>query len=207
MRKSILFLILSLLCGSLTGSLTHSASAQEKKFLTHEFSVSISGISPFDISFGECCFRPNEIGDYYRTSLGDVKTTGNISAEYTHMFKKWFGLSSIVGFNVNWANAYNLGDQTDVENRNPNNYQKQTFASFYVGVLPRFTWVNRSVVRCYSSIGLVAGMFNELGEPTYYVFPHLVPIGVSLGRKVFVYGEFGFGAEYLGGKFGLGYRF
>ena len=71
----------------------------------------------------------------------------------------------------------------------------------------RFTYVNRPVFRMYSSIGLgIAMTYDPRPDEVLPIF-QLAPLGISVGKRLYGFGEIGLGAEYIGGRAGIGYRF
>ena len=76
-------------------------------------------------------------------------------------------------------------------------------------VLPqaKFTWVNREMVRLYSSLGLgvTAGEFDGVSD--CYLAGQAVLLGISVGRRLVGFAELGSGSMYMGGMIGVGYRF
>ena len=71
----------------------------------------------------------------------------------------------------------------------------------------RFSWVRKEIVKLYSSVGVGvrAGEFD--GRDDALIAAQLVPIGINVGGRVFGFAELGFGTLYVGGMFGVGYRF
>lgn len=49
------------------------------------------------------------------------------------------------------------------------------------------------------------GQYNKY----FAVYPsfQLSPVGFSVGKNIFAFGETSLGSAYFGGKFGIGYRF
>lgn len=135
----------------------------------------------------------------YRTVNGGEYMTGLISGEFNIHFKRWFTLSLEAGVNGIWGKHYNRLDGCVVEKSN----------GATVTLLPQaqFNWLNRKNVRLYSSVGLglTAGRYNK--EFGAYPSFQLSPFGITAGNKVFFYAEHSVGTTYLGGKFGVGYRF
>ena len=91
--------------------------------------------------------------------------------------------------------------QTDIKLRRENGWTAT--------VLPqaRFNWIKKEVVKVYSSVGagVRAGSFDERAD--ILIAGQLVPIGINVGNKVFGFAELGIGTVYIGGMFGIGYRF
>ena len=82
-------------------------------------------------------------------------------------------------------------------------------SGFSATIMPqwRFYWKSNDIVKLYSSvgIGLSIGSFEDNSQ-SYGSF-QIGLLGFQIGRKFFVYGEAGCGYLYMGGKFGVGYRF
>lgn len=141
----------------------------------------------------------HSISDIFSEYDGTTYMTGNIVGEFNIHFKKWFTFS--LGFAANgiWKDVYS--SQTDVKLRRENGWTAT--------VLPqaRFNWVRKEVVKVYSSVGagIRAGSFDERED--ILIAGQLVPIGINVGKKVFGFAELGIGTVYIGGMFGVGYRF
>ena len=139
------------------------------------------------------------ISDIFSEYDGTTYMTGNIVGEFNVNFRKWFTLS--IGFAANgiWKDVYS--SQTDVKLRRENGWTAT--------VLPqaRFNWVRKDAVKVYSSVGagVRAGSFDDRGD--ILLAGQLVPIGINVGKRVFGFAEVGLGTVYIGGMFGVGYRF
>ena len=185
------------------------ASAQDKdgKDVPYRYEVRL-GWSGYPVGDDNQFVGVNNHGFYsYDTSISDIFSeydgttymTGNIVGEFNVHFKKWFTLS--VGFAANgiWKDVYS--SQTDIKLRRENGWTAT--------VLPqaRFNWIKKEVVKVYSSVGagVRAGSFDERAD--ILIAGQLVPIGINVGKKVFGFAELGIGTVYIGGMFGIGYRF
>jgi hypothetical protein len=71
----------------------------------------------------------------------------------------------------------------------------------------RFKYVSRDAFSMYGSAGL--GVMVGLSEKEVYCYPtfQLVPLGLTFGRKVYGFAEFGLGTLYIGANIGAGFRF
>ena len=130
---------------------------------------------------------------------GPTYMTGNIVGEMNFHFKKWFTLSVEVAANMIWKNNYS--SQTDEYIRTDRGY------TFTLMPQARFNWVRKDIVRLYSSVGagVRGGRFDERGD--LLLAAQLVPVGINVGDRLFGFTELGVGTLYLGGMFGIGYRF
>lgn len=198
-------------CCALFLSVYNSANAQK-----HE--VSFSWGSP---SFSETMMDlPHLYPDYYHNfpdiyyieRLTKVTTAGTFSFGYAYNFRKWFALTVNAGFNIRQARYINMGDQTDIANRDAHSEGQRIYPSFHLGGAARFSLVSRKYVKCYASIGLGV-MYDNLnrdyeGEYTnVYIYPQFIPFGIRFGNKVFGLAEIGLGEEFFGGRIGIGYKF
>jgi hypothetical protein len=130
---------------------------------------------------------------------GPTYVTGNIIAEINFIKKKRWVFSLAFAANGIWKNRYdNLTEQ-----------KTGRVSGFSATVMPqvRFNWINREVLKVYSSLGLglTVGSFDDRSE-SWGSF-QLGLLGIQVGRRFFVFGEAGCGMLYMGGKAGVGYRF
>ena len=150
-----------------------------------------SGHNPF--------YSSHPIKDLFADYDGPTYMTGNIMAEMDFHFRKWFTLAVGVAANGIWKDKYDaLTDKL-----------KGRESGFTLTVLPqaRFTWVSRDIVRLYSSVGLglTGGSFDDRSETV--IAAQAVPVGITVGKRLFGFAEVGIGTVYIGGMFGIGYRF
>lgn len=176
----------------------------------HGVRVGISG-TPFvlglmtdvadGINFGHhYIYRYPSVKDFYSDFYGPLYTTGNVGAEFDWVLKKWMTVSAGAYFTGFWADRFD--GMTGARMRKENGLAVSLVATF------RFTYLNRRYVQLYS--GVSAGAFvigASTGEVSGMVHIQGIPIGVSVGRKVFGFAEVGIGTMYMGGNIGLGYRF
>ncbi len=144
----------------------------------------------------------NSLGGLYQDIKGSTIITGVISADVDIYFKKWLSLNVSLNFNNISKYAFD-GYSFD-------KFLKSSHT--YITILPavKFTYLTRPIVRLYSSVGLgltcVAGKDDSMDMRAY---PNIqvVPFGISLGKKVYGFAEFGTGMLYMGGRVGIGYKF
>lgn len=135
----------------------------------------------------------------YGTSKGNQYMTGLISAEFSVHFKRWFTLAVEAGVNGIWGSQYSRYDGS-VVSRNHG-------AIFTLIPHARFYWLNRKNVRMYSGVGIGISAGKYVNKEEAYLTGQLNPVGITAGRKIFFFGETAIGSSYMGGKFGVGYRF
>lgn len=130
---------------------------------------------------------------------GPTYITGNIMAEINFIRGKRWVFSLALAANGLWKNTYD----------NFTEEKTGRVSGFSATVMPqvRFNWINRDVLKLYSSVGLglTVGSFED--ESRSWGSFQLGLLGVQVGRRFFVFGEAGCGMLYMGGKFGVGYRF
>lgn len=138
------------------------------------------------------------------THSGPVYTGGVWSLAYDYRFRKWFDLGLAFSYYGEYGTFYNNSDFSLAARSR----------SHAVTLMPaaRFTWLNRKLVRMYSSLGLGATFgFGELDHDTDYfretsVALQFTPIGISVGRSLFGFAEIGLGAQGAL-MLGIGYKF
>lgn len=153
--------------------------------------------------FGHYDYYPmingESLDQLYGTYQGAEYMTGLISGEFSIHFKRWFTLAIEAGFNGMWGHVYERLDGSHARRTN----------GISLTVIPhaRFYWANRKKVRFYSDIGLGVGLGQYDKYFEFYPAFQFSPLGFTAGRKIFFFGEVSLGTAYMGGKFGLGYRF
>ena len=130
---------------------------------------------------------------------GPTYMTGNIIAEIGFLKRKRWSFSVAVAANGIWKDCYDPLTDAKIGRS----------SGFSVTVMPqwRFYWKNSDLVKLYSSVGLglSVGSFDDKTQ-SYGSF-QLGLLGFQIGRRFFVFGEGGCGFLYMGGRFGVGYRF
>ena len=134
----------------------------------------------------------------YKDYNGTSRMFGLISAEYSINFRKRFTFAVGGYLTSAWNRVYRY-DGTP----------KRPEIGFGLTIMPtaRFKYVSRDAFSMYGSAGL--GVMVGLSEKEVYCYPtfQLVPLGLTFGRKVYGFAEFGLGTLYIGGNIGVGYRF
>lgn len=181
----------------------------------HEFAVS-GAVFPGRYAFGyDSGFEPRVFSyPYYSSVLAQYqdastynkeKVTDTWTVSYTYNFSRIFALTAGLSYEGGWNEYYSREDDSRLS----------VFECHYFTPMltARFSWFNRNLVRLYSSVG--AGMAfsrtcsrntGEYESDTHFSL-QVTPVGISVGRRFFGFFELGAGTIYLGGCFGLGYRF
>ena len=200
-----IIMLLSLVCvfsADLMGAQTKEDRFRKKFPYKYEFRIGWAGYPSLDadnhIHLNDRII-PSFLDGLYSPKRGPEYMTGIIYGEFSIHFKRWFTLSVIAGVNGMWGRMYYPVDDEWSPNRR----------GAVVTLLPvaRFNWVNARAVRLYSSAGLGISGGGFGGSNDCYAALQVTPIGITLGRKFFVFGECSFGTAWLGGNIGLGYRF
>lgn len=199
------FVITAALCGLLLSLTATPVSAQ----CCDAGKVPVQQFSPqheFRLSAGWQPLTYDYWTDYDRnfnplTRHGAVYTSGVWSLSYGYRFNKWFDLGVLFSYYGQYSAIY-----SNVDNRKLHPDTKHN-----ISILPvaRFTWLNRPLVRMYSSVAL--GALIEVEEWSHrsteaYVGGQLVLIGVSVGKSLFGFAELGAGTQGIA-TIGIGYRF
>ncbi len=142
-------------------------------------------------------------GNYISRSV----TTGLMSADFNIQFKRWFALGV----------QFNAVAITNTENSGITCMEIGKFTDYAISLLPyaRFTYLNNEMVKLYSSVGLGIGINHDANPASHErrssdeVWPRfqLIPFGITVGKRVYGLAEIGLGTEYMGYRFGIGYRF
>ena len=140
-----------------------------------------------------------ELNHMYGTTSGAEYMTGFMSAEFSFNFRHWFSLAIEAGFNGMWGNTYDKYDGQRIGTARG--------VSFAIMPHARIYWVNRKYVRFYTGFGLGVALGKYDGYFEVYPSAQFSPVGLTAGKKVFFFAEGSVGTAYMGGKFGVGYRF
>lgn len=198
MKRTIFILTLLLL---MPGPM--SAQRQEEPPYKHEWRFGLSGIPVLDILMHGRYhdYEPVDvdIDHAYEDYGGARRMLGLLSAEYSiNLSKRFtFAVGGYVTGVWNRVNDY-AGRRTGTE----------MGLSLHVIPTARYKYVSKPAFSLYGSVGLGAMVgVDEYGE--FYGFPtfQIIPVGITFGRKVYGFAEYGAGFTYLGGSVGIGYRF
>lgn len=139
----------------------------------------------------------------------EERVTNSWTAAYTFNITKIFALSASLTYEGGWSDKYRREDNVHVAR----------LSSHYLTPMltARFSWLNRRIVRLYSSFGMgvavnltdteMISADRSWTRPRTYVSVQAAPVGISVGGKLFGFAEVGIGTIYMGGCMGLGYRF
>ena len=179
-----------------------SAQQKEEPLYRHEWRFGLSGLPAIDaLIHGR--FHDHEpydvdIDHAYESYGGPRRMLGLLSAEYSiNRSKRFtFAVGGYVNYIWNRVNDY-AGRRTGTE----------IGLSLHVIPTARYKYVSKPAFSVYGSIGLGAMVGCEDGE--FFALPtfQIIPIGITFGRKVYGFAEYGAGFTYLGGSVGIGYRF
>lgn len=182
----------------------------------HEFSL-YGACYPGRYAFGYDFELYPYLNKYHTSSNGPVssiytdgatynkeRVTNSWTLMYTYNFTKVFALSLGLSYEGGWNEYFRRED-----NRKLLSLQSHYFSPMLTA---RFSWLNRKLLRMYSSAGLgfSVGLNDSKykGPPTSTKFSmQVTPVGVSVGKDVFGFAEVGIGTIYVGGCLGIGYRF
>lgn len=150
--------------------------------------------------YGADVWYHSDVSSLYRDYYGPLYTTGNVGAEFDWALKKWLTVSAGAYFTGFWASKY--------DGFTGNRMRDDSGVAVSLMGTVRFTYLNRKFVQMYS--GLAAGAFiigSNAGDMKGSLHFQLIPLGISVGNRVFGFAEIGVGTLYMGGNIGLGYRF
>lgn len=131
---------------------------------------------------------------YCKEFVTDTWTFG-----YACNFSRILAVTTSLSYEGGWMNHYDRKDDR-LLSRSINH-----FITAMVGL--RVSWLNRKVVRMYSSAAL--GVTVSLVSPRdgSHISGQFTPFGISFGGNLFGFVEAGLGVAYMGGCAGIGYRF
>ena len=188
---------------SLLPALLLSSSELSAQEFTKEITIGWAGNTYGDLDnilpYNDGMSMGNPLEYMFSDYDGPTYITGNIIAEINFIKKKRWTFSLALAANGLWKDTYDNFTEQKTGRIN----------GFSATVMPqvRFNWINRDVLKLYSSagLGLTVGSFDDESE-SWGSF-QLGLLGVQVGRRFFVYGEAGCGMLYMGGKAGVGFRF
>lgn len=215
--KRLLLIAISALTASVCAYAGHLSEKelQFREYFPYKYEARIGwGGSPFGdmMTYGKGLFWRMSDVDYwdrdgYIPSLDNMYgteghaeyMTGVISAEFNFNLRHWVSISIEAGFNGIWGHRYDISNGKRKERINGVSFSLMPHVKGY--------WFNRKHVRLYTDfgIGLALGTFD--GQFGLVPGVQYAPVCITAGNKIFFYLEPSIGTIYLGGKFGLGYRF
>lgn len=133
----------------------------------------------------------------YRFSYGAERLTPIISAEYSYAVNDWFA----IGAKGSYASIYRIRKHATTGE----NVGRVSLSTISAVVNARFQWLNGDIVKMYSSLGF--GVMSSFGlARENFFFYDATWVGLSVGKKVYGYFEFGGGVAGIT-RAGLGVRF
>ena len=147
--------------------------------------------------------HPNDL--YYR---GALKTSGGYALSYMYSPCRWFSVGMYAGYVSQWQKTHLHSTQATVS----------TTTERHLMFVPtvRFTYLNRPLVRLYSSIGVGVGFCHErtrnvdgrleFSENSRFCPAEVTFLGVSVGRRLFGFAELNIGSMGCCSA-GIGYKF
>ena len=203
---TVLLLGMTLLLSAQERSMTREERFRERFPYRYEVRIGYGGTPMYDQDnfIYSCCgcydvyVNTPGIDNLYRVQDGPEYVTGVFSAEFSMHLRRWFTLGFNLGINGMWGQQYD--PSTGI-------YTRRSGASFNIMPVARFNWFTTPVVRMYSSVGLgvYAGFYDDERECTAAAM--CAPVGITIGRKFFFFGETVLSTASFGGNIGIGYRF
>ena len=151
----------------------------------------------FDANFPSDNETMSDLLAHYRFNYGELRLTPVISLEYSYAVNDWFA----IGVKGSYVSMYRTRTHAHTGER----YGRVAISAVNAMVNARFQWLNRDIVKMYSSLGLGAMTSFGLVKETFF-FYDATWVGLSVGEKVYGYFEFGGGASGVA-RAGLGVRF
>lgn len=151
----------------------------------------------FDANFPSDNETMSDILAHYRFNYGELRLTPVISLEYSYAVNNWFA----IGVKGSYVSMYRTRTHAHTGER----HGRVAISALNAMVNARFQWLNRDIVKMYSSLGLGAMTAFGLAQETFF-FYDATWVGLSVGEKVYGYFEFGGGASGVA-RAGLGVRF
>lgn len=151
----------------------------------------------FDANFPSDNETMSDILAHYRFNYGELRLTPVISLEYSYAVNNWFA----IGVKGSYVSMYRTRTHAHTGER----HGRVAISAVNAMVNARFQWLNRDIVKMYSSLGLGAMTAFGLAQETFF-FYDATWVGLSVGEKVYGYFEFGGGASGIA-RAGLGVRF
>lgn len=200
MKRTVLILSLLILIPSYM-----AAQQKEEPRYKHEWRFGVSGIPMIDAlmhgNFGhhEHYIPICDIDYAYKDYDGERRMLGLLSAEYSFNRSNKFTFAIGGYLTTVWNKVYDYSGRKAGLNMN---------VSLHIIPTARFKYYTRPAFSAYGSIGIGA-MVGLEQDGSFYGFPtvQFIPIGITFGRKIYGFAEYGGGFTYLGGSAGIGYRF
>lgn len=196
MRKNIKALAVLLVLAAI-GPVAFSQESR-KGAKAQEISVGVGGPSlwPLLANIGyDSCGPQGMLESLYGTKYGDEHYTPSVTVTYHYNSKKTFSFATTLSYCGSYSYVY-----TGI-NSSRDHLDTSTYLTILESV--RLHYLNKEAVRLYSATGV--GITLNKGE----VLPSLqvTVLGVSFGKRIFGFAEYGLGMGYDLLHGGIGYRF
>lgn len=202
--KRVLLLIAAL---SIVAPLSAQYNRREAKPLvenTHEFRLGIYGLSPY-LSFEDMDYRydPAESFENSKMLEGDTRYVNTLALTYTHRTSHVMEFGAQLSYAAKFTPFYSTYTGT----------KSHTDSEQYITLMPyaRATWLNTSWVRLYSSVSIGLTWEYDKGNSNpfndVYGAVQFTPVGISVGRQLFGFGELLTMGTNGFATIGIGYRF
>ncbi len=193
-------LLLALLCG-----VSAPLSAQQNRELinnTHEFRLGTYILTPYLGQYYDVMNRTGYSDEFDRSKFieGDYVDVPAKALTYTYRTSNVMEFGAQLSYTGNFTPYYSAytGELSHIH------------SSQYITLMPyaRATWLNTPWVRLYSSfaIGLTAEFQNKQ-QRDFMGAVQFTPVGITIGRELFGYGEILTIGSNGFGTLGIGYRF
>lgn len=155
-------------------------------------------------------------GDHYQdlfNSYGARTITGAISVNISYNILRWLSVGATFTYSGEFQKIYSLTTKEEIGNKNSQN--------FMITPMVRFNYLNRTWIRLYSQVGIGLGYEYtdnkyikdtdadygyDYPESVIFPTPHITYFGISVGRKLIAFAEFGYGSQGTAIA-GIGYKF
>ncbi len=175
----------------------------------HEISVSW-GMEPTDETMNSYSYSERFHGglhNIYNNYMGRCITSGVISADYSYNFKNWLALGAQVNGSVTRHT-----EMSAITGTVAHQYRNYALAGLATA---KFTYVRREYFRIYTSAGLGVryagrgeqGDIHNYNNKGFGIAGLIVPMGITVGKRIYGMTEMYLGTECYGARFGIGYRF
>lgn len=168
-----------------------------KGFKTQEISAGIGGLSfwPLVANIGCDSHEPQGmLESLYGKKYGDEHYTPSFSISYNYFTKKHLSFKTRISYCASYNYVYTgIDSHVDYLDVSP---------CVNIMELIQFTYLNKEKVRLYSSVGAGISLYDGVLPAIQFTL-----FGVSFGKRIFGFVEYGSGMEYLLLHGGIGYRF
>ena len=135
----------------------------------------------------------------YRNRYLGKYTTAIISTELLMNLARKFSLGISFGCDSFWKDYYDPLSNSKI---------RKTSVIFIAMATAYGNWYQSDILRVYSgaSLGIHVG-FNIQSNVIFYPSAQLIPVGLTVGKRVYGLVELSSGLSWIGGRIGIGYKF